>query len=302
MLKLCTAWILALAIIIIGARKLYPSNDADTGELPVVASKDATVQSGEDAAFYQNAAPRCADVLVQFLSADTLEASNQFVFSPVSTVSRMAHFHSLNSIPKTDPASLVLTGGCLLDLPGEKALEAHWKTADGKTIDTVFRLENDEWRLDWEHYARYSDQPWALFLAGTGPDEAEFRLLARERLAEERKNEGSISIVLYPPRFGYPHETGSQSPEFLVSRQTRDGKLLDAAFKLERDGGRLFGSTLPVIDPDDMIRVRVKVRRAENEEGKRYEITAVKACHWLSLDDPGVPLDAPVPELNQEPR
>jgi hypothetical protein len=299
MLKLAAGWTIVLALIIIGARKLYPSRDVPPPAIPADVSQKAPAESAEDTALYQNAGPQCANVFARFLATESPEGRNQFVFSPVSTAARMDHFLGLNPMPEIDPASLSHDGSDIIDLPGGKALEARWKTADGKTLDTVFRQENGEWRLDWEHFVRYSDHPWALFLSGTGPDEGEFRLLARERLAEERKEEETISLVLYAPRFGHPHETGFQSPEFLVSRNTRDGKLLDAAFKLERSGGRVFGGKLPNIDPDEMIRVRVKVRRTGKEGERKFEIIGVKACHWLSLDDPGV---EPAPKESQEAR
>jgi hypothetical protein len=304
MLKLAAGWTLALVLIVIGARKLFPSHEAaPPAPAPLVAvSEKAPASDAEDEALYQDAGRQCANLYSQFLAAGSPEARNQFVLSPVSTAARMAHFRSLNPMPEIDPASLTHIGSERIDLPGAKAFEARWKTADGKTLDTVFRHENGEWRLDWEHYVRYSDHPWALFLAGTGPDEGEFRLLARERLAEERKEEETISLVLYAPRFGHPHETGFQSPEFLVSRNTRDGKLLDAAFKLVRGGGRVFGGKLPSLDPDDMIRVRVKVRRTGVEGERKYEITEVKACHWFMLDDPGVQPEPPAPKDPQDPR
>jgi hypothetical protein len=299
MIKLAAGWTLVLALMIIGARKLFPSREVAPPNPPAAVSEKKPDADAEDMALYQKAGPECGNAFAQFLAAGTPEARNQFVLSPVSTAARMVHFLGLNPMPEIDPASITHIGSELIHLPGEKALEARWQTADGKTLDTVFRQEKGEWRLDWEHFARYSDHPWPLFLAGTGSDEGEFRLLARERLAEERKEEETISLVLYAPRFGHPRETGFQSPEFLVSRNTRDGKLLDAAFKLVRGGGRVFGGKLPNLDPEDMIRVRVMVRRTGKEGERKYEITEVKACHWLMLDDPGV---QPEPEEPQEAR
>ena len=300
MLKLFLGWSLVLALIVIGARRMWPEAPPESQSNSAARKDDAPAMSGEDVLLFQNAGPKCGEALAQFLTAGTPEMRNQFVLSPVTTASRMAHFYSLNPIPGIDPASLELTASGLLNLPGGKGFEAHWKSDEGKVIDAVFRQENGEWRLDWEHFARYSDYPWPLFLAGTGPDEGEFRLLARERLAEERKGEQTISLVLYAPRFSHPGETGSQSPEFLVSRNHRDGQLLDAAFKLARSGGRVFGGKLPNLDPEDMIRVRVKVRRSEGELGRVFEITSVIACHWLSLDDPGVEAGTPGAQPSQE--
>jgi hypothetical protein len=288
MLKLGAGWILVLALIIVGARKLYPSRDAPSPDLPLAILGKAPVLSAEDTLLYQKAAPQCIDVFARFLDAGTPEGRNQFVLAPVSTAARMVHFLSLNSVPLVDTESLTNIENDILNLPGGKAFEARLKSTDGKILETVFRQENGEWRLDWEHFVRYSDYPWPLFLAGNGPDEGEFRLLARERLAEERKEEKTISLALYAPRFGRPHETGFQSPEFLVPRNTREGKLLDAALKLMRGGGHVFGGNLRSLDPDEMIRVRLKVRRTGEDDERKFEITEVKACHWYSLDDPGV--------------
>lgn len=41
-------------------------------------------------------------------------------------------------------------------------------------------------------------------------------------------------------------------------------------------------------DPESLIRVRVKVRRIKDDEGSRFELVDVVACHWYSSDDPGV--------------
>lgn len=37
-----------------------------------------------------------------------------------------------------------------------------------------------------------------------------------------------------------------------------------------------------------MIRVRVRVKRTEVNLERKFEITKVLACHWMSIDDPGV--------------
>lgn len=286
-LKLIAGWTSLLFLIVLGARMKWhraapqggPSRNA-AGAPPALADDDIIL--------LQKAGPLCGAVFEGFLAAGVPEKQNQFVSSPVTTASRMARFYDLNPITSIDPAKLSLAGTGLLNLPGGKALEAHWKSADGKTLDVVFREEQGEWRLDWEHYARYSDYPWSLFLAGSGPAEGEFRLLARERLAEERKDAETISLVLYAPRFGQPREAGFQSPEFLVPRRGREGALLEAAFKLARGGGKVYDSRLPDLNPDGMIRVRLKVRRTEVDMERKFEITGVAACHWFSVDDPGV--------------
>jgi hypothetical protein len=292
MLKLISGWTLALLLIFLGVRKIWPPEDPAPKDQPTFAAKTAPAPNEDEVFLLHRAGPKCSETFASFLSAGALEQRNQFVLSPVSTASRMARFYSLNPIINIEPGKLSLSGSGLVRTPLGSAFEAQWESSDGKSLDAVFREENGEWRLDWEHFVRYGDYPWSLFLAGSGPDEGEFRLLARERLAEERKEADKISLVLYAPRFGQPRDAGFQSPEFLVSRNHRDGQLLDAAFKLARYGGRVFGNTLPEINPDGMIRVRVKVRRTESEMERKFEITGVVACHWYSVNHPG--LDLPV--------
>jgi len=286
MVKLMLGWTLVLGLIVIGARKLWPSAPQEHGEVKSV--NEAPVLDAEDRDLMHTAAPLCGRAFEGFLTAGTPEARNQFVLSPVITASRMSRFYDMNPLVNIKPENLIIDATGLVRLPGGDAFEARWKSKDGRIFDAVFRRENDEWRLDWDHFARYSDYPWALFIAGSGPDEGEFRLLARERLAAERRNEPEISIVLYAPRFGVPEEAGLQSPEFLVSRDTTGGQLLDAAFEQARAGRKVFGADMDDINPDGMIRVRVKVRRFDEEGERKFEITGVTACHWYSVDEPGV--------------
>jgi hypothetical protein len=288
MLKLVAGWTLVLALIIFGARLLW--HDEAPVETPATADKSGqAADDGEDQVFLSENSAKFLDAFSRFLSASTPEERNQLVLAPVTTASRMARFYGLNSLASIDPKTLQPEKSTVLKLPTGKAIETLWKTPDGKIIDAVFREENGEWRLDWDHFVRYSDYPWSLFLAGSGDPEGEFRLLARERKIEERKGKDTtISLVLYAPRFGQPLETGFQSPEFLVTRDSPEGKLLEAAFRMEEEGKPVFGSKLRNLHPEGMIRVRVKVRRSEANAARDFEITGVTACHWYSEAESGV--------------
>jgi hypothetical protein len=285
--KLLIGWMVVLVAIVFGVRALWPEDPraatAVANQVPAV-----NLVSAQDALFLNQTAPLCARTFSHFIATGTAEERNQFVLDPIATAPRMARFYNLNPLVHFDPSSISLSHSAVLNLPGRKAVETQWKIADGRQLDAVFVEDNGEWRLDWEHYARYSDYPWALFVAGGEVDHGEFRLLARERLADERKNSDSISIVLYAPRFGLPGETGYQSPEFLVKRDTKNGRLLDAAFKLERSGGKVYGVNIPNPNAEGFIRVRVKVRRIGQGMERRFELEDVVACHWYSVDDPGV--------------
>lgn len=287
-LKLAAGWLLVLGLIV-GIVRLF-SDDETAAKRPATSTAATVAEdfTDTDAELLNSAGDSCMKAFLGYLAEESPEARNQFVLSPASTVSRMSRFYSMNPMTKIDPNSLALTASAVLHFPQGNAIETQWSSKEGHIYDAIFREENGEWRLDWDHFARYSDYPWSLFLAGSGPAEGEFRLLARERLAEERKNESSISIVLYAPRSGQPRETGFQSPEFLVSRSGKDGQLLDAAFKMARSGKRVFNSKLPDTNPDGMIRVRVKVKRTETNMERGFQITSVTACHWYSIESPGV--------------
>ncbi len=295
MVKLVAGWLLILAAIVFGANKMWKDKSENR---PAVKTKaaDKEVMSAADINFLNEASPLCGQTLSGFLAAGTPEQRNQFVSSPITTAARMSRFYETNPMASIDPKTIVLENSSLIRLPNGNGVEIQMSSPEGRLLDAAFVKENDEWRIDWDHFARYSDEPWALFLAGGSQAEGEFRLLARERLAEERKGADTLSIVLYAPRFGYAKDTGFQSPEFIVRRDSKDGRLLDAAFRQERSGKRLFGVRQASIDPEGLIRIRAKIRRTEQELERKFEILEVIACHWYSVDDPGVAIEEPPAE------
>lgn len=286
MLKLIIAWVMLIGLIIWGAQALLHREPTDAHLANTEEAAD--VLSEEDFNLLEDAASISSRLLTSFLGAESPEQRNQFVYSPVRTSPRMARFQTMNQLPRVNPASLVIKGKSVVHIPDLKVIEVQLQEGDGKLLDSVFIKENEEWKIDWEHFVRYGDVPWALYLAGSGEDVSEFRLLARERLAEERKDAPDISVILYAPRFGAANETGTASPEFLIPRNSENGRKLEAAFKLERSGKQPFGVKLPSINPEGLIRVRVKVRRVVEGMERRFELEDVIVCHWYSTDEPGM--------------
>lgn len=287
MLKIVLGWSVLILAIIYGARWKW-GEQSDDHQKPASQAAAKSVVPEEDIILLDKTGPLCNQNFSGFLAASTPEQQTQFVLSPITTASRVARFYSLNPLVIIDPQKLALSKHAVLHLPDRQAIETYWSSSDGRQLEAVFMKENGEWRLDWDHYVRFSEYPWPLFLAGSGPEQAELRLLTRERLADERKAADTISIVFYPPRFGSNTDMGVKSPEFLVKRDSKNGRLLDAAFKMEKAGKRVFGVNLPSATPEGFIRVRVKVRRVEEAGNRRYELADVIACHWYSHDAPGV--------------
>lgn len=278
-----------MALVVLTVHLIWPSEASRTSTNAAIAAVKGT--GGDEAVVHLNQAlPACSTTFCDFVRADTPEERNQFVFNPIDTAGRMARFYDLNPAPRIDPRSLKNLANSLLELPSGRAVECRWAATDGRTFDCVFFQQNDEWLLDWDQFARYSDYPWSLFLTGDGESELEFRLLARERLVKQRDESSHMSLVFYAPRFGYPDQTGTSSPEFLVKRDSADGRLLAAGFKKHAKAEPLYGSKLPYLEAADMLRVRVRLRRlpADAQSTFTFELVKVIACHWMALDDPGV--------------
>lgn len=286
-LKLAAAWVVVLAVIVTGARMLW--GDPNTRrDAPATGKAETALLSQADQALLTKAVPECGRVFTAFLASGGPESQAQFIYQPVRTTAKIARFYSLNPMPKIEPETLESRATSVFRIGDAPVVEMVFEAEDGSRYDAAFRQTDEQWRIDWEAFARYGDFPLPLFLAGSGPDEAEFRLFARERLARERAHEESMSLIFYAPRFGKPGETGTPSPEFLVSRDSPDGRLLAAGFAAEAEGKRPFNATIDMGEPDDMIRVRVRLRRFEMEEERRFEVVKVLACHWYDTEEPGL--------------
>ena len=309
--KLVIGWIVVMVLVVIGVRVFSPET-TNSGSSNSRLETDVKGTSGDETVVnLEKAMPFCRKALFDFLGASSSEERNQYVLDPVNTAGRMARFYDLNPMtrvdlgtpqPTADPTHRTApppTAATLLKLPGGPAVEGRWEGSDGSVVDCVFVRQNDGWRLDWDHFARYQQYPWAPYLAGEGPDECEFRLLVRRRLARDANDSNQMDLVFYPPRFGRPESITAPSIEVIIERDSENGKLLTAGFKQRESGVARFGSTLRDLDPEGLLRVRVKLRRLPaNAEGtleKRFELITVLACHWLATDDPGVAPTAPAP-------
>lgn len=285
-------WLLLLVAIIAGAS--YSRYKIKTkSQHPTAQKAPVDPLESQNIALLDKALPSCNKTLSNFIKAATPAESTPFILSSTATTSRLIKFYGENALAKIDPPTLSQIRGAVLHLPGRLAIEIQWQTPDNRLLDTVFSEEDGEWRLDWDHYVRYADRPWSLFLAGNSEERGEFRLLARERNAGKHVDTDSVSLLLYAPRFGDTAKAGRPSPEFLVKRDTKNGQLLTAAFKLEREHERPFGFKLPNINPENFIPVHVKVHRFIEDGERRFEIEEVVACHWYSEAAPGVEITEP---------
>lgn len=290
---LVLGWCLVMGLIILVARQQWKVNEMRSDEWSRPTGNQLTSDQYD---FLREHASACQLVIGNVLSFSTPEHVSQHVFNARMAFSDMVRFHRTNPGTQMLEVPMLTDGFTVLQLPGELAIEGRWLAEDGRLVDAVFRMEEGEWRLDWHHFARYSDYPWALFLAGDGPEQAEFRLLVRQRLARTTildTDSLPLSVVFHAPRFGYPNDPGPPSPAFDLDWDSDAARVLVAGFDQSRQGRQPFQSILPSVEKDDeMMRVRLVVKRIEEDGVRRFEIVEVLACHWLQHDDPGVSLEA----------
>jgi hypothetical protein len=292
-LKVLVVWLLLLG----GVVWWFQRNAADEMITAPVVPDGA--YSDADIVFLNEVLPICYNTLTGFLSETTPEARAQYVLNPLVSGPRMARFYALNPAPGLKTAGLEHLGSAILKLPEGRAIESRWRTSDRRVFESVFRQEGGQWRLDWEHFARYGDYPWMLFLTGGGSPEGEFRLWAWERLADSRNPGDPLSVMFHAPKFAQPDEIDRGSPEFVLDPASPMGRFLDETFKARRKGLIPFNSQLALADPRDMIRVRVRVARVAQERGFTFELKEVIAGHWLEIDDTGK-IDLPTEETSPE--
>lgn len=292
MLKIVISWTFIM-LLAVWLRHHYGKTGSEQEALDKIAlGMTKGTLADENVALLNGALPDCHRALGGFLTAGTPESRNQFVVDPIQTAGKMAAFYSFNQLPKVDVKSLRRTGQEVIQVGGSRMILTRWQEPDGVEFDAVFRKDSGTWRLDWKHFSRYSEYPWTLFLAGDGPNEAEFRLLARQRLTDlDSERIGSrLVFTMFAPVFGKPNETGMESPDFIVDRRSDEGLLLGAALADREAGRRIFGQTLPLPEADSDIRIHVRVKRSELGGIRTFTLEKVIACHWIDSEATGYEL------------
>ena len=289
--KVLFVWLVLMGAVFLIARMVSSDNQPQEviGSQGQSANQEKTVLKGRDQDLLEQVLPACRQTLGRFLSAQGVDEQRSLVLPRPDLAARMERHYSDNSLLEADPDTMTLIAGTFLDLPEGRTVLTQWETEEGASFDAAFRQVGEEWRLDWEHFARYSDLSWALFLAGSGEeDEAEFRLHARRRMASEGDPRNGIGVVLSAPLRRHMEEVGySQSMQGL-SLNGADGTLLQLAFARAESGIPLFGAGCLDVNPEGKIRVRVRVKRMSEDGGLKCSITKVMACHWYDSKATGM--------------
>ena len=293
MMRVVVIWTFSM-LIAIWIRHHYSQKEREKDKQEAVAGQMTSgTLADERVALLNSALPDCHRALGGFLTSGSPEARNQFVVDAIDTAGKMAIFYSFNAFPKVDVASLSRSSQEIIKVGEDWMISTRWKGKDGIEFDAIFRRDRGTWKLDWEHFNRYSEYPWTLFLSGEGPDEAEFRLLGRLRLSgDEIEQTGArLTFVMLAPEFGKPAETGLESPELIVDRRSDDGILLEAAFAARENNETIFGEKQKAMEPPGFVRLHVRVKRIDLAGQRSFRLEKIIACHWINTPLLGFDLD-----------
>lgn len=222
----------------------------------------------------------------EFMAASDAPSRALHVISPDKALLRMVHYYS--AYPAAPYIGAVeIRFQHVIHTFGGPAIETGWVLDDDQQVEAVFFDDRGEWKLDWDAHIRFNTESWALFLSAQGPSEGVFRVLARERIGADGKNDEFIGLVLGIPRLGHPEEIVSSSPEIKVKRASEMGRRIEEAFKAREEGKGAYGSIAVQTDPNEMIRLRVRIVREEGEE-RSYKITELLGTHWMEIEEPVV--------------
>lgn len=251
-------------------------------DAPQVAdSTEPTPQEIEDQRLLHDHLQACIQRFSEFRAAQDVGSRALHVVGASRAVQRMTRVQQFNpSYPTTDTVNIEEYR--VIHTPAGRAIETLWRQEDGQRIEAVFFNEEGEWKIDWDAFARAGTESWPLFLAGRGHGEGEFRLLARERIGADGRDDEFIGLVLYAARNGRSGEASAPSPEIRVLRNSPVGRQIEEAFTIRKEGQGPFGSKVVVHDPDEMIRLRVRISR-EGEDERVFKIEELLGCHWLEL-------------------
>lgn len=270
------AWVFVLGAGAIVMKRNWPDKGLPEDDAAVMSPEEI-----EDSRLIRDHLEACSKRLMEFLAAPDVGARALHVIGGGRTVQRMARVQQFNPMYPTSETARIEKYG-VIRTPAGRAIETLWVLGEDKRIEAVFFEEEGEWKIDWDAYARAGAESWPLFLAGRGEGKGEFRLLARERIGAGGRDPEFIGLVLYGTRLGEPGEAIAPSPEVKVERNSPMGRQIEEAFEARRNGVAPFGSKLTAEDPDEMIRLRVRVSR-EGENERVFRIEELFACHWLSL-------------------
>lgn len=278
-------WVMAIVLIVLMVRKQMGTIRK---EARLVAAADAAKledkKEAQARAYLEAEMPACRTLLFDFLSAADPAQRAQFVLGGSELAPKMAVHYRQNTIFRPEGGVAMGSSNLVLWDGGKPVIETSWMTEQGERIEAVFARENQEWKLDWEAFVRFSSQPWHLFVSGVGGNEGEFRvwLKVQRNSTTMSGDEQILSLRFYPPVADARERNRAKSEAVLVPLDSRNGRRILEIMEEAEQESEVGDRRLCLDDPANHYRVRVVLEWREGANDRRYlHLKDVLAGHWL---------------------
>lgn len=290
-------WVL-LVVMVVGIAIYFNRQGEDLAESPQEASKNKRQIELEKHAL-KLAIPHCANTITGFLGAATPASKAQYVYEGIRLSPEIESFYANNQDFDRSKSQVKIVRYHDLNVAGLNAIGTVCQLNTGERFEVVFIRDEQEWKIEWKSFVRYSQTDWSLFSAKDNGEESEFRLYMRVLDVGRDLAGNDIMVKFYKPDVyrgaGY---TGYASETVRVPAFGEAGELITAMTKNRaRDNGEdLVGMRISDFDPEHYHRVRVRVRlRKTLDEDPYLELVELYANHWY---DPMIVKQTGLPELS----
>jgi len=171
----------------------------------------------------------------------------------------------------------------VINIGERKAIETMWSWPNGILTDAVF-VRGAGWKIDWLQMVRFSEQSLSAFSSGFGDvNEGVFRLYARRAKVDEGEDVRWVTVSFYEPKRNLNAEYRKPLVKVIVDRTSEIGREFEAVYENRKAGLGAYGGKAFGVDPEDLIRVTVKLKRSREENGKvSVELSEIISNHWLT--------------------
>ena len=263
-----SGWIAVIAIIF-GLSKLV-EDDEKSGEDKRDRDKESVTENTVKKEILRRFYPQVTASFKAFIGHPNNEGRSQYIYNSSDLALAFTKHYQLN--PFTVPRSLIKVRAANVIKLSEKdfGIETIWEDREGNRLGALHLWDGEGWKLDWENYAPYSSESWALFRSQLGKKEGQFRLLVRKREVEDGDEKFSLSFYRPPALYeGAEEFRVSESPKVEVATKSELGQRFLKLWEDHKAGDVPYGSVLgELLDPAKYLRVNVELAWEENDLGE----------------------------------
>ena len=277
-------WSMTVAIILFVVSRLQQ----EFGDTP----KDAmTIEErlvGEEKEFYRTEYPRIFKNFRRFLVARSQSEMAEMVLSTSQVERKMSRHLKGNSIRRAVTGlkpNPVFWNVAFEETPG--FVEVVWDGGQSGSFEGVFIKVGDEWRIDWEQFARYDSENWTLFRQNLSSQKSGLFRVYLQKISEGANAEFEpwLKVRILPSYEDERRRDLEASEPILLEG---DGQIATAISNLflDKSGQSKGYSELWKREDDDLRRALLRLEwetdAVTGEEN--LVIQEVLASHWRSLD------------------